>query len=33
MPVMLEVHTAEALVPSPIHLEDKIAITKLKKYK
>jgi hypothetical protein len=28
-----EVHTAEPLVPGPNHLEDEIAIAKLKKYK
>jgi hypothetical protein len=30
---MLEVHTAEPLVPGPSHLEAEIAIAKLKKYK
>jgi hypothetical protein len=29
----IEVHTAEPLVPGPIHLEVEIAIAKLKKYK
>jgi hypothetical protein len=29
----IEVHTAEPLVPGPSHLEVKIAIAKLKKYK
>jgi hypothetical protein len=29
----IEVHTAEILVPGPIHLEVEIAIAKLKKYK
>jgi hypothetical protein len=30
---ILEVHTAEPLVPGPSRLEDEIAIAKLKKYK
>jgi hypothetical protein len=29
----IEVHTAQTLVPGPSHLEDEIAIAKLKKYK
>jgi hypothetical protein len=29
----IEIHTAEALVPGPSHLEVEIAIAKLKKYK
>jgi hypothetical protein len=29
----IEVHTAESLVPGPCHLEVKIAVAKLKKYK
>jgi hypothetical protein len=29
----IEVHTAEALVPGPSHLQVEIAIAKLKKYK
>jgi hypothetical protein len=28
-----EVHTAESLVPGPIHLEDEIAAARLKRYK
>jgi hypothetical protein len=30
---LIEIHRAESLVPGPSHLEDEIAIAKLKKYK
>jgi hypothetical protein len=31
--MQIEIHTAEALVPGPSHLEVEIAIAKLKNYK